>query len=207
VLDVGCGAGAASLALVSRAGQIIGVDTSPRFLEEFAKRGRASGLRTTTIHGRWPDVAAQTPNADVVVCHHVVYNVPDLQAFASALSEHGRSRVVLEMTLNHPRSHLNDLWVHFHHLPRPERPTADDAVAVLREIGLDVHLEVWTPTQPSTWFESLDEAIAWNRRQLCLLPSEDAELAQLLRPRLVEINRTLAQPPSPRATVWWDPRP
>jgi SAM-dependent methyltransferase len=200
---VGCGAGAAALALAKSAGGLIGVDTSARSLEEFEKRARATGLPVTTIIGRWPDVASQSPIADVVVCNHVVYNVPDLDLFARALTEHARSRVVLELTLRHPRSYLNDLWMHFHQIPRPDRPTADDAVAVLREIGLNAHMEVWTPSEPNTLFENLAEATAWTRRMLCLLPSEDEELGALLGPRLIKVDGMLGQPPTTRATVWW----
>src|SRR5438105_1630635 len=38
VLDVGCGAGAASMPLAGRASRLVGVDTSEGMLEEFARR-------------------------------------------------------------------------------------------------------------------------------------------------------------------------
>src|SRR5207302_224166 len=79
----------------------------------------------TTIEGAWPDVADRAPGGDVVVCHHVVYNVPDLVSFAQRLTDHAWRWVVVELTAQHPMSVLNDLWQHFHGLTRPTTPTAD----------------------------------------------------------------------------------
>ena len=58
-------------------------------------------------------------------------NTPSLDAFARALTEHARRRVVMELTATHPLSTMNELWVRFHGLARPDRPTADDAQEVL----------------------------------------------------------------------------
>src|SRR6185312_16057326 len=98
VLDVGCGAGAASLPLADRAGKIIGIDPSQAMLDALRERGESKGVEISTIVGIWPDVAADTPMVDVAVCNHVAYNVADLAGFARTLTEHVRQRVVLEMT-------------------------------------------------------------------------------------------------------------
>src|SRR4051794_36244281 len=102
VLDVGCGAGAASLPLAARAGQLMGVDPSVEMLRAFRQRGEAAGKAVTTIEGPWPAVAEQTPVADVVVCHHVAYNVPELAPFVQRLTDHARARAVMELTAQHP---------------------------------------------------------------------------------------------------------
>jgi len=138
VLDVGAGAGAASLPLLrtGRVTELTAVDTDAGMLD--ALREHAT-VPTRVITGRWPDVAATTPSADVVVCHHVFYNVPDLGEFARALTAHARRRVVVELTESHPMVVLNPLWLRFHGLVRPAGPTAADAVAVLREEGIVPH--------------------------------------------------------------------
>src|SRR5947209_7283494 len=195
VLDVGCGAGAASLPLAGRAWLIAGVDVDPRALGEFRTRVESAGVRALTVEGRWPEVSDRVPTVDVAVCHHVAYNVPNLDAFARRLTEKARARVVLELTLVHPRTYLNDLWLRFHGLERPTRPTADDAEAVLREAGLEVEREDWTPSEPSTWFESLDEAVAWTARALCLTRDRQAELARLIEPSLRRAGGMLAERP------------
>src|SRR2546426_789904 len=59
ILDVGCGAGAASLPLSSRAGELIGVDTSNEMLDAFRERAERGGVAVRTIAGHWPEVAAE----------------------------------------------------------------------------------------------------------------------------------------------------
>jgi SAM-dependent methyltransferase len=199
VLDVGCGAGAAALPLAPQAGMLIGVDSSPELLAAFETRARATGRAVRIIAGRWPDSAPQTPLADVVVCHHVVYNVPDLPAFARALTAHARRRVVLELTYRHPASNLNDLWLRFHGIVRPLEPTADTAEAVLRALGLAPERRDWAaPIVGETFLDPAD-LVALTRRRLCLPPTRDPEIAEALAARGV------ADRPPTRdvVTLWW----
>lgn len=202
VLDVGCGAGAASLPLGR---PIVAVDTSPEMLAALTERAQGLGLPVRTVLGRWPDVAAQTPAADVVVCHHVAYNAPDLDAFAAALTDHARRRVVLELTPRHPMSPLNPLWTRLYGLARPEHPTADDAVAVLRELGLTPNVETG-PRPPRTEYQDLADLVAVTRRRICLPPERDNEL----RAALLDLGVDPAHPadlgstPDDLITLWWD---
>ncbi len=75
VLDVGCGGGRSSLSLVPPAGELIGVDRSGAMLDEFVAAAAAVGVARRTLHGGWPEIASSAPVADVVVCHHVLYDV------------------------------------------------------------------------------------------------------------------------------------
>lgn len=205
VLDVGCGAGAASLPLAVRAAHLIGVDPSPGLLRAFRIRIEAQGRQVTTIEGSWPEVAERTPDADIVVCHHVAYNVPDLAPFLRTLTAHGRRRVVLEMTALHPMSVLNDLWLHFHSLARPVGPTADDVVAVLEEIGLAPHRLEWdAPALGWDGPTARADLMAWVRRRLCLSAVRDAEIADILAPHLVQERNSLRLPPRRVVSLWWD---
>ncbi|MEK9664886.1 MAG: class I SAM-dependent methyltransferase [Candidatus Nanopelagicales bacterium] len=140
VLDVGCGGGRAALALVPPAGLLIGVDHQQGMLDAFAEAAAKRGVASETILGDWPDVADVTPMADVVVCHHVAYNVWELPDFVRALTTHARHRVVLELPVRHPLSWMNPLWKQFWDLDRPNSPTADDALTVIRETGYDAQL-------------------------------------------------------------------
>jgi SAM-dependent methyltransferase len=202
VLDVGSGAGAASLPLRR---PIVAVDGNAEMLAALEERAARLELPVRTIQGRWPDVAPRTPAADVVVCHHVAYNAPDLDAFALALTDHARRRVVLELTPYHPMSPLNPLWTLLHGLDRPTGPTAADAHDVLRESGIEAVMES-SPRPPRTPYPSLDEMVTVTRRRLCLPPGRDAEL----RAALVELG---VDPAAPRdlpggnddlVTLWWD---
>ena len=204
VLDVGCGAGAASLPLVPPAARLTGVDTSTGMLDAFRQRAERSGAEATTVVGRWPDVAGVVGGADVVVCHHVLYNVPDLPAFVGALTQHAGARVVVEMTARHPLSDERDLWRRFHGLVRPERPTADDAEAVVRELGIAAAREDWEAPRTGG-FSRREDLVAWIRRRLCLSAERDGEVWDAIAPDVRERDGIFGFAGTRRlVTLWWD---
>ncbi len=196
LLDVGAGGGAASLpvAVAGRTSQVRAVDESVDMLAELAGRAEELGVDHVEVVGKWPDVAAAVPAADVVVCSHVFYNVADLAPFALALTDHARRRVVVELTTTHPRSGQAWLWKHFHDLNRPHGPTADDAVAVLSEAGLDVASEAFlAPPRPGG---DRAEWVAMVRRALCLAAERDPEIDGVL-PAQSELG------PREVVALWW----
>jgi len=179
VLDVGAGAGAASLPLAGLAGRLVAVDESPAMVASFLDAADAAGVPAEAVEGRWPEVAGRVGPADVVVCHHVLYNVADLAPFALALTGHARRRVVAELTDRHPLAGLRPLWRRFHDLDRPTGPGADDAVAALGAAGLEVDRQDWE--QPDRFgFDDFDELVAFTRRRLCLPAARDPEVAEAL---------------------------
>jgi SAM-dependent methyltransferase len=206
VLDVGSGAGAASLALAPGAGFVTALDPSEQMLESFEELAAAAGVAHLAVRGAWPDDADRVEPADVVVCHHVVYNAPDLVAFARALTTTARRRVVVELTARHPREWMNDLWSRFWSLERPDGPTSDDAEAVLREAGIDVRREDWLV--PREGVGPRDQAVASARRMLCLTPDRDPEVAEALGNRLWSDSDGrwfIGNREQPVTTMWWDP--
>jgi hypothetical protein len=136
----------------------------------------------------------------VVVCVHVAFNVPDLDAFVTALTDHATVGVVMEFTEVHPQSRLSPLWRYFWNVERPTTPTADDAIEVIQEsVGPDVTVasERWLRPDPGVCPGRTDEEIVTiARRRLCLPASKETEIAALLgpKPRLA---------PSEVVTVWW----
>jgi len=196
VLDVGVGAGAASLRLAARAGHIVGVDLNRELLDVFATRAAGLGVAHATIEGGWPDVAPMTSRADVVVCHHVVYNVADLAAFADALTAHAVRRVVVELTTTHPLAWMAPYWEAVHGLVQPNRPTVDDAVDVLASRGLEVRQQRWQRRLQMIGESDADHVTRIARR-LCVGPDRHAEVR-----RLVEMT----PPPDARevTTLWWE---
>ena len=179
VLDVGSGAGAACLPLLPHATSLTAVDADAGMLEQLAGRAAAAGSAATTVLGRWPDAAAQAGPADVVTCHHVVYNVPDVEPFVRALTASARRRVVLETTLRHPLTALNDLWLRFHGLERPACPTAADLIRILTAMELATGFTTWHRPGGRD-YANFDELVDVTRRRLCLPPERTAELADAL---------------------------
>ncbi len=119
VLDVGCGGGAAAFAVAPPATSLFGTDRQPDMLALFERTAAERGLPARTVLGSWPEIAEQVPTADVVVCHHVLYNAADIVSFATALHDHAARRVVLEITERHPQVTRAPLWRHFWNLDRP----------------------------------------------------------------------------------------
>jgi SAM-dependent methyltransferase len=209
LLDVACGAGAATVPLGRRGRDVTGVDVDPRMLARFATVVAAPSRRVHTVEGRWPDVEVRA--ADVVVCHDVLFDVSDLEPFVSALSSHARRRVVVVIPRQHPMSWLTPYFEQVHGLSRPSRPTAGDAVDVIRATGVEPTVE---PFRDLTRWGDLgagsaaseasaepipEDLVASVRRRLCLSADSDAAISQALE---------RVPPPTRRDTVaiWWDTR-
>ena len=196
VLDVGCGGGGAAMALAPPAGLVVGVDSAPDMLTAFAEAADAKGVGHREVEGAWPAVSAEVPVVDVVVCHHVFYNVADLPPFAAALSAHAGRRVVVEMTAKHPLTALAPLWRHFHGIDRPDGPTALLAEDVLREAGVEPTVETWTrPARPV----DREVYVRMNRRRLCLPVDAEPEVDRLMGDT-ASLGRAVV-------TMWWDTAP
>lgn len=192
VLDVGAGGGAASLPLVPPADRIVAVDESKDLLEAFDAAADDRGVPHATVLGRWPEVAGGVDTAALVVCHHVVYNVPDIVPFATALDDHAGRRVVIELTEAHPQAELNPLWRAIHGIERPEGPGADDVIALLGAMGVAVQSERFV--RPALWAHvDRSQQVAFARRRLCVGPERDPEIERMLPTG----DRRLV-------TVWWD---
>lgn len=205
VLDVGAGAGAACLALRGRAGTIVAVDERPDMLGALADLATAAAVPVVTVAGSWPEVAARVPPADVVVCHHVLYNVPDLAPFVAALSAHAVGRVVVELTPHHPAALLNPLWRTLHGVERPTAPTAADAIEVISATGVRPRWRAWQrPVTPEG--TSYRELVATTCRRLCLPPQRLDDVEAALRALGAGPDRPyLGGPTRDLVTVWWDP--
>jgi SAM-dependent methyltransferase len=198
VLDVGSGGGRATFALVPPAGEVIAVDHQQGMLDAFAAAAQDRGVAHREFLGDWPDVAAEVPSADVVVCHHVAYNVADIVPFLAALNDHARHRVVLEVPMHHPLTNMNGLWKHFWDIDRPIRPTAHDLFAIVQAMGFDAHLDVW---EDQTWGRRAElpdaERVRFARIRLCLTADRDPEIAEVLAAERMNGPRDVA-------TVWWE---
>lgn len=193
VLDVGCGGGMAAFALSPA--HVIGVDHQGEMLEMFSANASSRGISAEVFAGFWPAVAGQVPKADVVVSHHVAYNVSDIVPFLQALNNHAKNRVVIEIPTHHPLTNMSNAWEYFWNLVRPTSPSAMDLVAVLKEIGIRAHWHIWAgPMRESA---DIDQESEFLRIRLCLPPERLGEVKDFLREHPILRQRELA-------TIWWD---
>jgi precorrin-6B methylase 2 len=196
VLDVGVGGGASSLGLVPKAGLIVGVDPLEGMLESFRASAAAAGVACRTVLGTWPDVADQVAPADVAVCHHAVYRVEQLEDFFTALTEHARNRVVVEVSARSPLAQVDALWKLLHGIDRPDWQVADEVEAVLKGMGVAVEREdmVLPPRAP----DATPELVAFFRQRLYVGSERDPEIEEFLRWREPQEHRVIA--------LWWPGR-
>lgn len=194
VLDVGCGGGRATFGLIPPARLVVGVDQQPSMLEVFSDEARARGIEALTILGSWPEVAPMSPRCDVVICHHVLFNVPDLVSFVHELCAHAARRVVIELPARHPLANLSAAWKRFWDLERPTSPTAEDACSVVLGMGLAAHYEPFAVPDHKT--DVSDRDVEHTRVRLCLPASRDAEVREFLQSRPTALREL--------ATIWWD---
>jgi ubiquinone/menaquinone biosynthesis C-methylase UbiE len=189
VIDVGVGGGRSSLGLGALAVHITGVDASQPMLDRFSAAAMEQQTPHTTILGNWPDVALAAGTADVVICHHVLYNVGAILPFLSALTNAAKRKVVVEITESHPQSRLNDAWLHFHNIIRPTGPTAGDAIELISALYNGVETN---STQRTLSVAAVDKQaqIAYVRRTLCLPFDREPEVAAYLTKHPLPETRT-----------------
>jgi hypothetical protein len=205
LIDVGAGAGAACLPLAPQVASLTAVDTDAQMLTLLAERAEPLGVASQVICGPWPAVAAQIGPADLVTCHHVTYNVPDIEPFIAALTSHARRRVVVEMSAVHPLSALSPLWLRFHGITRPQAPTAMDLLAILSEMGLQARHTGWNrPVERD--YASESELVEVTRRRLCLPPERASEVQAALRDLGTQPGCPADLGSSGRdvVTMWWE---
>lgn len=195
VLDVGCGGGVAAFALTPPASSVIGVDHQSEMLAMFAANAAARAVTSRCVEGFWPDVVDQVRRCDVVVAHHVAYNVADIVPFVRALDDRARRRVVLELPDSHPLSSMSPLWEHFWGLVRPSAPTSRDLLAVLEEMGVTAHRESFVA--PAREVVDRRQQAHFMRIRLCLAPEREDEVYEYLAELPPSGDRELS-------TIWWD---
>jgi SAM-dependent methyltransferase len=195
VLDIGCGGGLAAFATTPPAIKVIGVDHQEDMLEMFESNAKKRGVNAQTFLGFWPAVADEVPMADVVTVHHVVYNVSEIVPFITALNSHARKRVVIEMPVEHPLSTMRAAWKHFWNLDRPTKPTPDDLMAVLVEMGITARIKYFTGEMRNE--KALEDATKFMRIRLCLPIEKEGEVRDFFANEKLSSARELA-------VIYWD---
>lgn len=209
VIDVGAGPGRHALPLARRVQAVTAVDPSTKMLAILRRRAREQSITNVEcVVGRWAE--ADVAPADVVLSSFVMSLVEDAPAFVRKLDRCARRRVFLYLGAYSLDAVLDPLWRHFHGAPRRPGPTYLDAVAVLRELGIDPGVEV-VEIPDRRRFATVAEA-ALDYRDHLVLPHTRAvrrELEGLLSSWLVNRSGALASPlrSIPAAILTWTPAP
>ncbi|MEX1254486.1 MAG: class I SAM-dependent methyltransferase [Dehalococcoidia bacterium] len=208
VLDVGAGTGRHTVALAPYARRVTAVDPSAAMLRFLREDAAEQGLTNVdVIEGAWPDIAANAPEADVVISAHVLYPIEDVAPFLRALDAHARRLCCLHLMVRQPWFDSIGLWAAVHEQPRLPQPTYIDAVNLLHQLGCYANVEVaWVETPRG--YASLDVAVEGFAETVAA--GDDAARRQRLREALTE--RLEPQPDGrlalpldrhPLATVSW----
>ena len=205
LLDVGAGTGRASLIHGAAGHPLTAVEKDPGLAAGFEQRAAEMGVGAVLVEGAWPDVAPKVDIHDVAMCANVVYDVQDIEPFLATLAHHGRVGVVVELTVDHPWLGLAPYYRALHQLERPQGPTYEDFVEVVREVcAIRPKVEIWT--RPGhAWFESWDEVLDHYGKRLVLPPGRRRELEVLLAPDTeVEGDRLyVGTRERTMVTIWW----
>ena len=207
VLDVGSGPGRFALAIAPRVAEVVAVDPSRAMLAILRREARRRGLTNVrTVEGRWSEV--EVDPVDVAFSSYVLPIVEDAPGFLHALDAVARRHAFLYLGAFTADAVVDPLWRHFHGTPRRPGPTWLDAVAVLREVGIEPDVEV-VEVASRTRFASLGEAVR-DYRDLLVLPDTREvrrELTDLLRWWLLKTDGGLRPPIAtlPAAIVRWRP--
>ncbi|HEV3402280.1 MAG TPA: class I SAM-dependent methyltransferase [Acidimicrobiales bacterium] len=209
VLDVGSGPGRFALAIAPRVAEVVALDPSRAMLAILRREARKRGLANVrTVEGRWPEASAEVDPVDVAFSSYVLPIVEDAPRFLRALDAAARRHAFLYLGAFTADAVVDPIWRHFHGTPRRPGPTWLDAVAVLREIGMEPEVEV-VEVRSRTRFATLAEAVRDYRDLLVLPDTPDVrrELAGLLREWLVTTEGALRPPIAtlPAAVVRWQP--
>ncbi|MGH9150298.1 MAG: class I SAM-dependent methyltransferase, partial [Acidimicrobiales bacterium] len=199
------GPGRFTLALAPRVATVTAVDPSTRMLGIVRREAKRRGLANIEcLPGRWQDV--DVAPADILICSYVLPLVADAGAFLAKMEAARRHTAFLYLNAASIDLLLDPLWRHFHGRPRRAAPTWLDAVALLRELGLDPRFEVIELPTRSRW-ASVDEAVKAYVDNLLLTNTAAVrkELRQLLSAWLLPRNGKLGPPvrTTPAAIISW----
>ena len=158
VLDVGGGAGRFAIALAARRGAAVTVvDPSRSMLEQLeASMAEVEGANVRGMSAEWE--LAQVESADMVLCSHVVYGVPDIRPFLQKLHDHARRRVIVVSFVDSPQAGVAPLWEPVYGEARVNLPALPELMNVLWEMGIYPSVRMLTPTGPQV-FESVEAAV------------------------------------------------
>ena len=206
-IDVGAGTGRFAIPLAAQLRHVTAVDPSAAMLERLTRGAQERGVgNMTTIRSTWAEADAEV--ADIAFSSFVLTLVPDAVPFVRKLEARARRHVFLYLGAYSGDAVLDPLWRHFHGTPRAPGPTYLDALALLRDLGIEPEVKV-VELPNRKRFATVEEAVDHYRDGLLLteLPGVDEDLAALLGMWLMGRRGAFRSPlrTIPAAIIRWTP--
>lgn len=178
VLDVGAGTGRHTVALAPHVAHVTAVDPSPAMLGLLRDDLAAQNIvNVETVASGW--LEADVPQADVVLCSHVLYPIADVVPFVRKLEEAARERVFVYVRIDPLPTDIG-LWREFYGVALQGQPGYFDLLGVLAQI--DIAADVDVVEHVFTWtFADMDEAATQLRNSLSLREDDGVAMATLRR--------------------------
>ena len=180
VIDVGAGTGRFALALADGVAHVTAAEPSSAMLAVLQRDAQELGAaNVTALQTTWDE--ARVEPADVAFAAFVLTLVPDAVAFLVKLDATARRHALLYLGAYSGDAVLDPLWRHFHGAPRVPGPSYLDAVAVLRELGVEHRVRVVEIPDHRRW-ATIEDAVESYRDALLLDDTAQVrdELAGLL---------------------------
>lgn len=173
VLDVGAGTGRHVIPLARRCRRVIAVEPSAAMRGHLERRIREEALTNVEILAEaWPPPAARAA-ADVALSSHVIYGIADVEPFLRAMDAASRRLSVLSLGVRAPADAFAWLWTGVHGAPRPRRPGALEALALLHQIGLHASFAILPGSEQPMRFTTSDEDLAELCHRVSIAPTPD----------------------------------
>ena len=210
VLDVGAGAGRHTVRFARRCREVVAVEPSPAMRERLARRLADEALgNVTLVPEAWP--LASPRHADVVFSSHVLYGVPDVVGFITAMTHAARRVAVLSLGLRAPADALGPLLRRLHGRAIPPRPSALEAFNLLHQLGLRPTWALVPDSERVFAFRDAPEDLTELCHRLSLAPTP-AALARVRAALAAEAQRRdgdlfVLGTTGPNALLSWSPRP
>ena len=209
LIDVGAGGGRLALPLALRCRRVVAVEPSPSMCAVLRETAAAHDIdNVSLVESDW--LNAPVEQADIVLCSHVVYAIPDIGPFVRKLEDSGSRRVLVVLYQAPPQSQIYPLWGRVHGTPRLPLPSLPEFQEVLAEMDISPAISP-LPGQQPRGFDSLDDAVDQLTRRLYLATGSpqaarlEAVLAEVLEERDGGYQIKDAQPLIP-TVVSWEPR-
>lgn len=208
VIDVGAGTGRHALALAAGVRRVTAVEPSQAMVAVLRRHAEQLAVTNlTAIQASWEE--ADVEPADVAYSSFVLTLVADAVPFLAKLDAVARRRVVLYLGAYSSDALIDPLWRHFHDVPRAPAPTYLDAIAVLRERGIEPAVKI-VDIPDDRRFATIEEAAEHYREWMFLddTPAVRRELEELLKAWLMGRRGALRSPlrSMTAAILDWRPR-